>query len=564
MWTWTRWIVALGALAALTGAVSADERAFGDCNSPAYRALFDERLAAVEYDCVERLRVSVHTRSGEKFIRIVHDRNADWIVSSSELAEFDRGVRGAAAAFARLGRVDLAHVTILLADDLPPRDRTGAFSDVAAYTPFNSGRDGNECRIVVYLAGPASLPEYAAFVTAHEIFHCVQLANLSPEQMSSGSDGAGGGGDWWLEGSANWFAGLAIPETAPFAQYLEAFDSQSATTPLNRMAYGAVVFFFWLGGDASPNDVMMFLSGMAPSRAESAQRAAMTSALSQERWLAFAKAYLDNEIRYPSGARAALSPQQGEIWEWSATQTRTAPLEPFVLHRGVVAFQCGRWATSVRPTPTHAARPEDGGAWGALPSSIDTTSGSGGNYRFAAINAGAARVTLSVQGTMEAGCGDCAGVRELDACLVGSWELTSGGAVEWMRRQGVPTAAHMSIVNQGVTFRADGTYLTGAAHGTMDAPMRDGGRAQGEIRAQAGGRWSTSGGQLNLCADMQNLSGYTDFITPEGRRARVPVSAPGGPGPSRMSYSCNAGTLDTIMPLPGTSPVPSQYTRVRE
>lgn len=559
MRTWAKWIFALTALGALTSAVSADEPDFGDCSSAAYRGSFDPRLAEVEYDCVERLRVPVSTRSGQRYIRIVHDRNADWIVSSAEMAEFDRGVRGAAEAFARLGGVDLAHVTLLLADDFPPREGArGEFSNMAAYTNFDSGRDG-ECRIVLYLAGPGSTPEYAAFVAAHEIFHCVQLANLSPEQMSSGSEGLGGGGDWWMEGSANWFAGLSIPDTAPFAADIAAFESDSPTTPLNRMAYGAVVFFFWLGGDMAPGEVMMFLSGMAPSRADSAQRAAMASALPQERWLDFAEAYLDGEIRYPSGAPLTLSPQQGEIWEWSATQTRTAPLDPFVLHRGVLAFQCGRWMTSVTPGAAHSARMEDGGAWNLLPNSIDTTSGSGGNYRFAAINTGGTRSTLSVQGRMEAGCGDCAGIVELDACVVGSWRMTGGGAAEWMRRQGVP--GNYSTSNETITFRRDGTFVTGLVGLESHARLRDGGRADGEGQVQAGGRWSAAEGRLNLCADMQLLQGQTVLTTRDGQRVVIPTpSAP--PGNSQMSYTCSQASLRTVIPLPGAPPMPAEYTRI--
>src|SRR5512145_2741192 len=125
------------------------------------------------------------------------------------------------------------------------------------------------------------------------------------------------------------------------------------------------------------------------------------AAMAQDRWLDFAEAYLDGRIRHPHGTEISMSPQQGEIWQWSATRTQSIALEPFVLRRGVVAFDCGRWRTAVRPEGMHSARPEDGGAWGALPAAIDTTSGSGGSYRFAAINATTAPVTLAVQGTME-------------------------------------------------------------------------------------------------------------------------------------------------------------------
>jgi len=561
MQAWLRWAILVGVLAVLSPLSPPARAELGNCANSEYIARFDARLIESGFDCVERLRVSAGVGSRE--IRIIHDRRASLILDEAGFAEFDRAVRAAPAALARLGGIQLEDITILLADSFPPDDpRARTFGEIAAWTDYQN--DG-ECRIVLYLLSPGASRRLAAWVTTHEIFHCVQVANLSPAQMSSGGGGTGSGGDWWMEGSASWFAALALPDDHEWYQAdIREFDARSPTTPINRLGYDALPFFLWLGAERSPPGVMRFLAGMADSNAETAQRRAMAAALSQEEWLRFAQAYLDNEIRHPHGRALVFSPQQGEIWEWSATQTRTAPLEPFVLHRGVVAFQCGRWATSVRPNQMHSARPEDGGGWSALPSSIDTTSGSGGNYRFAAINAGASRATLSVQGTMEAGCGDCAGERELDACLVGSWQLTSGGAVEWMRSQGLPAAAHMSMSDQSITFRADGTYLTGAAHGTMDAPMRDGGRAQGQIHAQAGGRWSARGGQLNLCADMQRLSGYTDFITPEGRRVRVPVPA-AGPNVSQHSYSCSAGSLNTITPLPdGAGSIPTGYTRMGE
>lgn len=525
-----------------------------------YLKQFDARLEHVEYDCVERVGLSVATTSGAGRIRLLHDRNGEWASEAGAVAEFERGVRAAAEAIARLGGVDLEPegVTILLADDFPRDDRTGAISDdIGAYT--ERARD-DECRIVVYLLGPGGRERNAAFLIAHELFHCVQTANLSQAQMQTSSNGEGGGGDWWLEGSAEWFAALALPDAAWLAAPIRDFDAASPTTPLNRMAYEAVVFFLWLGQERAPTGVMDFLRGMAGGRSDAAQHAAM-AAMGQDRWLDFAEAYLDGRIRHPHGTAISMSPQQGDIWQWSATRTQNIALEPFVLRRGVVAFDCGRWRTAVRPEAMHSARPEDGGAWGALPAAIDTTSGSGGSYRLAAINATAAPATLAVQGTMEAGCGDCLGVTTTDTCLVGTWRLTGGGSIEWMRSQGIPITS-ASMQNDTITFHRGGGYVTGA----MEAQMRiqqPRSRADGQGSFQGGGRWSTREGVLNMCADMQAVSGQVTVTDRYGSlTGRIPPVA--GPGNQSSRYTCSGNTLNTEIDMPGYPPMRSQFTRVGE
>jgi hypothetical protein len=560
MHAWVRWTLVCVILA-LSASVAPPARAsFGDCTSRAYRGTFDPRFADARYgdfDCVERLRLPVSTGGGERQLRIIHEFNADWIADEAAMREFDRGARAAIEAFARLGgSLRLEDVTIYLADDFPPPEGADRFSDIAALTDF---ADDGECRIVVYLVGPATRSAFAASVITHEFFHCVEAANLAPEQLNTGATSPGGsGGDWWIEGAATWFTALAIPDAALVRGTAHEFDAASPTTALNHMSYAALVFFLWLGEDASPQGVMTFLSGMATSRGDAAQRAAMMSQLPQEGWLRFAEDYLDRDIHHPHGTELRLEPAQGDIWQWSATRTQALPLEPFVLARGVVAFECGHWRTSVRPGAMHGARPEDGGDWAGLPEEIDTSSGSGGNHRFAAINATAARVEMRIVGTMESGCGDCAGSHELDACVVGNWQLTGGGAAEWMRRQGVP--GNFSTGGESVSFRADGSYVTGAMHGAMDVDGRDGSHAEGTMSAQAGGRWSTRGGVLNLCADSQALAGGGTVTTPRGGTGsfRVP-SAP--PMNSSERYTCAGSRLDTERDIPRSAPMPFHYTR---
>ncbi len=542
-----RWALLAFVLALSTSVAPPARASFGECSNPDYLARFDERFRSVEYDCVERLRVPVSTADGTRSIRILHDFNADWIVSSGEMREFERGVTLAAAAIPDLGRVHLEDITVLLADDFPPRDGADDFSNIAAWTEMTN--DG-ECLITVYLVGPASRPEFAASVVAHEIFHCVQTANLTEGQINSpGGLGEGGGGNWWLEGSATWFNAYAVPEVGPLRQFINAFDEDSPTVPLNRMAYEALPFWLWLGAETSASNIMNFLHGMAESGDESAQRRAMMAALPQERWLEFAQAYLDGEIRHPHGADLGFSVQEGESWTWSATRTQNVPAEPFQLIRAAVSFECGRWRTGIRPDSAYRVKPSDGGDWEALPTELDTATAPDA-YRFVAMNAATSRVTLSISGTKESGCAECGGSREINACLVGTWQLTGGGPADWMRAQGIP--GNFSTSNQTITLRRDGTYITSAMSGSAEIIVRDN-RRGGTMGAQAGGRWSVGrDGTLNMCADMQN------FSTTE-------TGGPPGPGNLQMSYTCGGGTMTTIQPMPrGAPPMSSSYSRIGE
>lgn len=560
MHSWARWAV-ISVILALSASVAPPARAaFGDCATREYWTQFDAQYGgtgptALEFACVERLRITIPTASGERTLRIIHHPDADWIADGSTMAEFDRGARLAAAAIARLGDVQLEDITILLADDFPPRDGE-VFSDIAGQAEFRN--DDGECHVIFFLAGPASDTAYAASIVAHELFHCVQVANLTTAQVTSGANGTGAGGDWWLEGSASWFAALAVPDPGTMPEEVAEFDRFSPTTPLNRQAYSAAPFFLWLGAELGPEGMLPFLRNMAGSNAEAAQRAAMAAALPQERWLDFAEAYLDGAIRYPDGRPLGSSPQAGDAWDWSATRTQRLVLEPFVLARATATFQCGRWRASVAPASAHSARPESGGGWAPLPEEIDANAASGGaRYRFAAMSAAPSRVTMNIVGTKESGCGDCAGVRTTDACLVGAWRLTGGGAAEWMRRQGVPGS--YSTSGEGITFHSDGTFITGVVAGEMHVEGRDS-RGDGDASAQAGGRWSTSGGVLNMCADMQAFGGQVTVTSRSGSVTRPLPGAP--PATSSERYTCEGSRLDTERDIPRSPPMQFHYTRV--
>src|SRR3546814_5219487 len=141
----------------------------------------------------------------------------------------------------------------------------------------NGAADSSECRIVLYLIGSGASREEAATTLAHEIFHCVQAATYSPGQY--GAYRSEGGAAWWIEGSAEWFASLALPDDSMYQSRVDEFDALSPDTPLHLMSYSALPLFLWHAQRHGNPATMLFLSGMADAAEESAQLRAMEASL---------------------------------------------------------------------------------------------------------------------------------------------------------------------------------------------------------------------------------------------------------------------------------------------
>lgn len=543
---------------------------FGNCSDPAWIGSVRPELAGLSYDCVEALRVPVATADGERWIRIVHDREAGWILDAAILAEVERGLRGAVDAMARLGAFRLDDVTLLLADDLPPGvevdGRAPEEGEILAETSFLGDE---ECIVAFYLLGRGVRPEFTATTVAHEIFHCLQKATLDPALMASGSGGLGGGGDWWIEGSAEWFTALALPDLGPLGERAAGFDSYSPGTALNDLAYEAAIFFLWLGGAEGPGRVLPFLSRMAPDRSSSAQWAALAGALAPERWSAYAQDYRDANVHHPHGTALPISPQPGETWTIDRTRTLSGPATPFLLLRGTAELACGRWRlSSAQPAIQVSRRQAEGGAWNSFEGELMVEEGETLRLNIVMINTSAGRRPLSVRFERLATCQPCAGSRETDACLVGAWRQTGGGAIEWLRAN-LPPEITLPYAEQSeavFVLLADGSYVALPVDlaATFHLHRPDGiERALGSGSAEGAGRWSIVGGQLALCQDSGGLLGSMTLTTAEDE-VEVPVAVAGAAS-LVMSYACDAGSLSTSLTLASDlPPMVTTYERITE
>lgn len=539
--------------------------AFGACEDPAYWRSFDERLVADSFGCTERARFTLSTEDGPRIIRVIQGFNADWAIEPGYPEAVENGVRAAANALGRIGAYRVDDITVLLVDDLPPVvDALGHKYDVLGMA---SDREDRECRIAMYALAGEALSEVPVTI-AHEIFHCVQYRTARRERVFTLTGVENPGGDWWVEGSAEWFSLFAVDSPEVADQRMAEFDMASESRPLHHMAYEALPLFLWLVETRGPAAVPPFLRAMATSAGAAAQEAAMRGALSTEEWRRFAQAYLDREIRDARGRTVPSSPADGNTWRFSAPRTERIPLRPFVLARGTLAFDCGRWgvAASGLPSAALAARAFTG-PWGPIPGEIDGRNPEEAAYILAAMNTESRNATLTLDVTVRSTCEPCAGTEEIDSCLVGSWRKTGGGAVEWMRRELPP---EFSITHQDsdgiVTYRADGSYwsapygygMTGLHRKSMGVT-----RAEGGAVAQGFGRWSVTGGVLNQCPHSESLAGTLQVTRPEHSTRTARLSPPRASGPVRMSYRCTETILETQLPIPGSaSPIITTFTRI--
>lgn len=534
---------------------------FGDCTEAGYLGRFPEAPTAETILCVELFRFTHATPEGERHIRAISDVAADWAIPPAVAEGVERGAREAAAAFPGLGSYAIDDVTLLLLDDLSSWE--DGDREIAAITDGRrdaAGTRPGECLVTVYGLSSSATPEEIAVTTAHEIFHCLQYASLSSAQMGT----YGAGGDWWIEGAAEYFPAYAVSGSEPYTGREAMFDDAVlAGTALNDMAHGAAPFFFWLGETRGIEELMPFQRAMADGGGAAAQQAAMRGVLDDRAWLDFAQAYADANIARPGGGLLALTPTLREFLTISAPGPQRITLDPFTLLYGVADYDCGTWGNRLRPeTANLSVQPDGTTGWGTWPEEIEAEEGRPATYRFVAMSTETGPLDATLEVERRRACAPCAGSDRVDACLAGTWQMTGGGPVEWMRAQGIPItrAAEGPRI---VTFRSDGAYGTEPLG--IEIEIRDEdmiGQGTGFVTV-ASGRWSAVEGTLNICQDAGGMSGTVTVTDRHGTRSG-PVSQPSAGSAISMSYSCAGGTLSTAMAFPGLPEMVTSYTKIAE
>lgn len=159
----------------------------------------------------------------------------------------------------------------------------------------------------------------------------------------------------------------------------------------------------------------------------------------------------------------------------------------------------------------------------------------------------------------------------VDKCMVGTWKLTEGGPMEWLKAQGVPIVTHDDIGSIVMTFNDDGTFISNGFsmnYGLMFRGRRSGkeisAETVGQVRAMSG-LWSAKNGQLRGCFTQGGQAhGNTAIETAKGS-GNIPFSLGGVGGKAgSSSYSCSTTTFITESPMPIGRNITQKFTRTSQ
>ena len=540
-------------------------------------ALTDERGRTVwdpgEIECVEYFRFTIATPGGTRTFRAIGDVNAGTLLRPGDIARVEAGARRAAGNLAALGDYRIDNVTYLVSllgsdrmEDEIFEPGTGRHKNggAAAWTLDPAWGTRGECPVTLFLFDRFS-GEDIHYTVAHETFHCVQYGTLSAGQRATMSNA----GLWWGEGSAELFAAYNVRrsgwDNAPgFRRAVE------AQRPLYAMSYEASIFFYWHFQRNGLGALMPFLRGMASGSSDGAQRAAIRGAISNEQLLQFAQDFDDGKIKYPRGALLSFGDRiDGERWTIDRTTTVRRNIKPFVIMPGWTDYDCGKWGNRVSPDGVNAAVREDRATtWSAWPGETDCRSARSMRYRVMAMHTGDANAPMSLRADRQISCESClpAGESNVDACLVGTWEMTGGGPMEWLsRRMGATRFTRNNNTTLTITLNDDGTFhgeSVGIDYQTL-TPDRDG-LITADARARTSttdGYWSAKDGVMHGCDRGVSARG-TVTVQKRGISKTVPTSMAAGPTSGETRYTCTATTYTSRIRMHDGSTMEYRFRRI--
>lgn len=300
--------------------------------------------------------------------------------------------------------------------------------------------------------------EALEFTLAHEMFHVVQdKVHPSINQCES---------SWWVEGTAEWFANLAVPGQDDSRLFLSRWDDAVKGLRLIDIDYPAVAFWFWaaeLNGPTYP----LHLARLG--EAALAEPGAIAAQMSAEAWSNLMFVHLTDALAFPDGRSARIAPDPGRpLLEEDGLVVLGGP--PLSLQRGQVVLGPGLWTLTLEgasPGTVALLARESGGGYDALRPGEAVQRffgcGEGGTLLFAAGFGSAERTEARLriaEAEGGAACGDC---------LHGTWEMTTPRDPTddgFAARMQAMVAAHEGMTIESLydhpgprlTLRPDGRY----------------------------------------------------------------------------------------------------------
>lgn len=499
--------------------------------------------AAAMADCLELARFDIRTGRGTV-------QGSIYGAPETDLAR----VRAAEEALTRSGRVlsglgslgvypvDLYMSPSVYSFGGTPDEDTLAAAQPAARPAADSPR---KC---IMAAFPSVGLDAMAFTISHEFFHCMQFREFGRSRASTGAE-------WWVEGSAEWFASLVYQGTGFSDGWVAGFDETSATTPITRMEYPSVVFFWWLHQNYGSGQIVGLLSVMPDG---GSQEDALAGVVSDDEFLRFVTDYLEGNIRQPGGRAAASTPLHEDIRDIDADEDIDLEARRFVAHRTLLRFACGTWTTRILETQGgyKALRLPDGD-WDDLPGEFSSDSEARIEFLIAGGATGEDGFNLSFE-ARKTPCAVCRAVNftedSPEACLIGEWRLASGGLGakigEMLNDSSGLSEVDYPDLDGLLILRRDGTFtLKADDEGSMQTSNSKGiFSAQISLSMEKEGTWSINGDDLVQCYRPVKSINIDETITdPDGKEERFIGNQFLGP---KLSYTetrqfiCTEGVLE--------------------
>jgi len=542
------------------------------CVLPDYVGEVDGRLVAGAR-CSDIERFTIGTPAGTRQVRIIQDERIPGSFTEPAVIA-RRGIERSAAALRSIGSGRIDNI-VLLITGLQPRDD----DDLPWRHGVTDAYYQDECLIVMYPAntGAAALD----FSIAHEFFHCVQYATAN-DQMTAFLGRHPN--QWWVEGTAEWFANLAIPNTSHSANHISVFDRESARSPVTTLAYADLVFFSWFAGQSTPRGIVTMMPSMPTSGGRPAEDRAAARLQGEEAWQAFVQAYLDREIRFPDGRSMPLNPAPGESYIWTGTRRQTLNAERLVVHRSQLVFTCGTWKIKIGTAKGTWAVSEAPGNWRALPAEFEVAPGAEKRWRLAAMGTGGDGFRLEIEARHSDPESKCRCTQRSDVsatgrdtCLVGKWRLASGGLNKWLSEQlkqverasgtwdrydaGTRSEDEGSVLS----IRSDGRYLyaNNQNQARVDAQRGDK-RFQSRIQGTSSGTglWGSADNTLEICAasEASRATATINLPNEDPWRVELPGFLTDHLYTGAYRYRCSDTELQLRSMGPGMGSEPMEWT----
>ena len=515
---------------------------FAPCTDAGYLAIFDPDPTLT--DCELRHDTSLTLNGITRPMRFIsaagvwHGDDTAWKASVEDL--LDRIEIGADAMGPGLRTEP---ITVFLTDYARTLDDGGAVDGARLGASWPG-----ECDIDMYKVGAADAETWN-FALAHEIFHCIQH-HTWPDQIQAS------GAKWWVEGSANFFGSMVVPESGYPLRQIAEFGNLIETTSLfdAPLDYENVVLFDHVHQNHGPASVADFIAALP---ADGGYLNHLQRHYDLNAWAGFAESYLlghvtepgGQPIEAPSGAQLLLL-VDGESSEFEFST------DAYRLFRASVEIPAGaKFRISVEGgTDLRSRISLDNSGWTDLPQEVEACDTDRSVLVYAVTTAGPE--TFRLRATYEGTCAQCRSASARDACMVGTWTMTGGGPIEWLRARGMGHAVQVTASEMSVTMFANGDYVMNPVTADVQAdnsgnPVTGTGQSVG-----LSGTWGATEGELFICP----LSGEIEV---DVRTADGGVSMLFGPGGDvQMGYACAGDTLTTSAIIrAGLPPMDTVYSR---